>query len=352
MRLILHIGTAKTGTTALQSALDTNGRLLAKHRVIYPSPPPSRMNHNFLTAQLVPMDQMQREFTTGGDQSHDSLVADSAAYWRGLQDQVRRSDAEIAVLSGEYFYGLRPDAVGALQALLAEIWSDISVVAYVRDPAGYYVSSMQQRVKASHEIRTAEKFRLRAKVCLSRYLEAFDGNVTVRSAERAALVDGDVVQDFLASFVPESEKWRSKIDTAQLNESMSAEAMCIMQRLRRHGWPDQNGHFDASSHRVWRLLQEHAEARPQTRAKLRPEIHARFVQGHRPDLEFLDDQFGIRFDGTDALMDVDVGEVAPKGWTSGDLGDVLDVDREDVDRVLFTLLKELATPRKRRSIGR
>ena len=49
------------------------------------------------------------------------------------------------------------------------------------------------------------------------------------------------------------------------NESMSAEAMCILQALRRHEWPEDNDHFFRESDHVQRVLEASATD-PSTRS--------------------------------------------------------------------------------------
>jgi hypothetical protein len=52
MRLILHIGTAKTGTSSLQSALHANSGWLRRRGIYYPAPPDNRDGHHAVARAL------------------------------------------------------------------------------------------------------------------------------------------------------------------------------------------------------------------------------------------------------------------------------------------------------------
>jgi hypothetical protein len=347
-RLILHIGTAKTGTSTLQATFKSQGRALARAGILYPIPKFGKDNHNYLSTLLHEPDKMPREFTSGSHLDHDSLRAKGREFWEDIVRQVRRADVETAVLSGEYFFGLEPSKVETLRSMLGEVFSDTQVVAYVRHPATYYTSMMQQRVKASYEIRPPSAFNMRAKVCLSRYLDAFDGNVSVRSYHREHLVQGCVVRDFVASFLPDGQDLAASIDVVDVNESMSAEATCILQALRRYGWPTSNDVFAPESSHVMQVLDSIRERSPQTRAVLKPNVRRAITDKHGPDLAWLEATFGISFPPA-AGSSSGADEARAEGdWTSGELIELLDVDRAQVEETLYCLVKELACRALRR----
>jgi hypothetical protein len=339
MRLILHIGTAKTGTTTLQTTLKDNAGVLEDAGVLYPDPPQGRTNHNLITTVLGPTARIQREFAALAGRDEDGIRALGRRYWDDLRRQVESSREDVVLLSGEYFYGLREDEAIELEKLVRQLSSDIDVVCYVRNPADYYVSMLQQQVKASHTIRRPSQFKMRAEVCLSRFRDIFDGRVDVRSAQPEALAAGDIVHDFLAAYLPQVDPG-SLVRTRRLNASMSAEAMCIMQLVRRHGWPEEDGVFAPESNLVIDALNGLRETAAQTEPRLRPEIHSRFLRKHRQDLDFLAEQFGVEL-GTADLAD-DAGPEPPPGWDSDHLTELLDVDRDAVERVLYQLVRELA----------
>jgi hypothetical protein len=286
---------------------------------------------------LASTTKVPREYATRGEDL-GAAAARGRSLWSSIERQVRSSNADVAVLSGEYLYALRAPQVEELRALLAGAFSTIEVVCYVRDPAAYYVAMLQQGLKASHTILPPGQFQLRARTRLSRYLEAFDGRVSVRSAQRADLVDGDIVRDFVQHHLPEGAA-SMRASSGEVNPSMSAEAMCIMQDLRRHGWPDDDGRFAAESTLVWRRLNEERTSVPQTAARLRPEIRDALLRAHQRDLDFLAERFGVHLPGHEGTAG---GAGDPAGWLSSDVRDVVAVDPDDVERVRAALLRDLA----------
>ena len=59
VRIILHIGMPKAGSTALQAALAAARRPLGKAGVLYPK---GAFNHNFLVAGIAPVNRLGRVF--------------------------------------------------------------------------------------------------------------------------------------------------------------------------------------------------------------------------------------------------------------------------------------------------
>lgn len=339
MRLVLHIGTPKTGTSTLQRVFDSNRRRLGRHGVIYPKPGFGRRNHNLLTAVLHGPDDMPREFRAGG-RSADELAAMSETCWESIGQQLARSKASTAIISGEYFFNLDEPKLTRLYERVTPLADEIDVVCYVREPAAYYVSRMQQRVKGTAKVAPPGRFRTHIAAALTRHLDLAPGRVVARPFDRSALVDGDIVADFLTTFVPDGAPLVGHLAGVRANESMSAEAMCILQTLQRRGWPETDNRFKPETTNVIETLAAQLSDIPQTPARLRPELEAALIRNLRDDLVFLDERFGIRFD--DIAAPANESDATPPGWMSGELRDVLDVDADAVERTLYMLLKELA----------
>jgi hypothetical protein len=339
MRLILHIGMPKTGTSTLQVALCEHRHRLAHAGILYPTPLGRRRNHNLLTVLLDDPDHLPREFRARGDR-YETVVERAETFWKSVRREVRRSRAELAIMSAEYLFGLPEAAVGQLRSMLDEVFDEVQVACYVRDPASHYVSLMQQLVKASSRVRPPALFHLFIRGRILHYVDAFDGAVTVRSADRSALVGNDIVSDFLTTFVPGGEALVPDVEVVDQNVSMSAEAMCILQALRRYGWPGEDDRFAPESDLALDVLNHMRDEEPQTKPALRPEIRRHILRNHRRHLEFLEREFGISF----PLDGVDVGddEPEPAAVKSTDLREILDVDRGAVERTTFLLVKELA----------
>ena len=339
MKLVLHIGMPKTGTSTLQQALSAQHPVLHEAGILYPIAPGTTTDHNALSCLLLPPERVQREFRSPGRWSPESLLALGNEFWNDIQQQVSRSRATTTVLSSEYLYQYRDEDVQALGALLRPVFDEIEVVAYVRHPAEYYLSMQQQKVKASYAIRAPGDFRARYAICLGRYVQEFDGRVSVRAFEREALDGGSIVQDFASHFLPEFAGASSQLEIGEVNTSMSAEAMCIVQSLRRHAWPDQNDAFTSECQYIVSVLNDIRDETSQSAPRLQPAIDAGLTRRHRAQLNWLRTQFGVEFHH---VADESAHRADDPVWTSTDLLDILDVDRVSVDQTMVMLLKELA----------
>jgi hypothetical protein len=287
--------------------------------------------------------KVPREFATSGDDL-EAAAAKGRSLWAAIEGEVRTSKASVAVLSAEYLFGLRTPQVEELRDLVSGLFSPVEIVCYVRDPADYYLAMVQQALKASHTFVPPGQLLLRARGRLTRFQAAFDGRVSVRSAQRSDLIDGDIVSDFVQRHLPVAAASVTATG-GDLNTSMSAEAMCIMQDLRRHAWPDQDGQFAFESTRIWRLLQEVRDTVPQTPARLRPDIRDAILRAHERDLEFLEAQFAVRLPRADSSGSP---PPVPVGWDATDVREVIVVDPDEVERVRASLLRLLAVrPRAR-----
>jgi hypothetical protein len=145
VKLILHIGTHKTGTTAIQRLLKDNGPALARHGIHYAT---ADLNANVIANAIALGDEdAARAFF-----DREIVAADAAG-------------AHTVVVSAENFYSMatigaalsgrlpddaaaqEPGLVRRLQNLLPDAVSETSVVCYFRRPDLFAESLYNQRVK-------------------------------------------------------------------------------------------------------------------------------------------------------------------------------------------------------------
>lgn len=323
MRLLLHIGMPKTGTSTLQEALHTNRRRLRDVGVRYPDPGSRMHGHALLVTPFFDDEGMPREFRGAPARARHRGVR----LWDRIANDASRGDASTMILSTEYLYGLREDRIESLAALLRSLFDPVEVVCYVREPASYYVSLTQQVVRGSGRIQPPARFRMRTPQCLGRYEAAFDGRVEVRAFQPTSLVAGDIVTDFLATYAPEGRRFADATPRAAVNESLSAEAMCVLQQ--RHLHREGPVVLTRETARLVARLRELEQRIPCTRARLRPEIEAALVHRHRSELAYLHDAHGVVFD--DIADPAPTGTPAPPGWEADDLASILVVEEDRVE---------------------
>ena len=223
-------------------------------------------------------------------------------------------------------------------------------MAYVRSPPDYYVAVMQQVVRASHRIVPPADYRIPIRNCLERHREAFD-ELVVRPFRRDRLVAATSWRTSPPSGSRAGRRSRRAERRPDLNESMSAEAMCILQQFRSWQFHDRNDVFDADTVRVRETdCLRSPKSIPQTRARLRPALAEMVYENHRADIEWLETEFGVELLPPQAELHAGragrpgrSGDAVPVSSSRLDqLVAVLDVDPSSIDATLYALVHELA----------
>ncbi|TNF36709.1 MAG: hypothetical protein EP312_00455 [Gammaproteobacteria bacterium] len=226
--LYLHIGTNKTGTTAIQDYLLRHRESLQAHSILFPLSGCTRMgNHSPLARDL-----------------QESLLQGRPAYkWENLLKEIRASQASRIVLSGEMFYALNKDGFRRLVSDLKACFSDIYVLCYIRRQDDYLRACYTQGVKMGRIGESFSEYRAgiiqRKKLkayryarSLKKWAKAFgEDRVIVRPFEAGQFYRNDVVADFChysqmpAALCPETP-------SKQLNPSPSRKTVQAMRLVR------------------------------------------------------------------------------------------------------------------------
>ncbi|MHB1641207.1 MAG: hypothetical protein ACYDD9_08045 [Acidithiobacillus sp.] len=134
-KLFLHIGTHKTGTTALQNFLMVNKRLLRQHDVLVPDSGcvGPRSGHHNIAWELNDDYRFQRDYGT-----LDDLCA-----------EISESDCHTVVISSEDFEYLypRPEALIAMKRRLNDVGCQVEVIVFFREWGGYITSLYAELLK-------------------------------------------------------------------------------------------------------------------------------------------------------------------------------------------------------------
>ena len=181
--LVLHIGSPKTGTTAIQNYLFKGQERLESAGCRYLRSGRKSIAHNPLARVFA------------GRHPADDLPA--------LQSEISESDARVKILSSEMFF--LPGIAASIGNTLRGLGEEIKVVVYIRRPDAYAEAMYKQRVKngriapdpMAYLTRFGEQLRFRP--ILTEFENAFGKDaICVRPFDRARLDGGNVVQDFWA----------------------------------------------------------------------------------------------------------------------------------------------------------
>lgn len=212
MKLILHIGMGKTGTSSIQTALRTNPAALAEQKVHYlgmwfDAIDPAYLNHFGFRAFLA-LDEQELQKAAVVFAAHMTQVAETTG-------------AETFILSNEGIFGHVHQIKPFLQELAKHV--DLSLVAYIRNPYKWLPSAFTQWGlfhKQHHG--PLQAFRERAATLIGQYaaapawIETYGDALTVRLHDTSI----DVVEDFCTTcgitLVPPEKRALERSEPAEL----------------------------------------------------------------------------------------------------------------------------------------
>lgn len=183
--LVFHIGDPKSGSTAIQEAMQKR----VCHCDTVTIVPQEELNASALAYSLIPR---------RNPENYDS------AFGRKRQ-WAQENDADLGIISAEFFSGVKPKAlVRALEEYLPEHAGTARIVAYVRPHASRLLSGYAQQVKAGAYTGNLGSFiaqalkvpKLRYAGRFERWRTVFGDRFTLRPFVREEMRDGDVVADF------------------------------------------------------------------------------------------------------------------------------------------------------------
>lgn len=225
-RLILHIGTMKTGSTALQHVLSEQRKALRQDGILYPTSQTIEgrdwPKHKALQVALV----------QGGD-----LLTE---VWGNITREIDESGANTVILSNETFSLPGPHNREGLRDLFSG-FSDIETVVFFRRQDQFYESRWNQDVKmvggtCDETVEEFVRFRLTPKRDpLGRWaqlVEEFGAFSTVRAASY-----DDVQQNGLRSVFERLTGIDIRQDPITRNEARPMEAAAAIVHLRKLGLP-------------------------------------------------------------------------------------------------------------------
>lgn len=346
MKVIMHCGQPKTGTTALQVSLWQARESLRRHRVSYPDGQAlPRHTHKSLAPLFLDPEHLSAHLTHRGVRpvGIDVLAARGRRSWDLIRRELDRARPHAVVLSAETFCGLRTvEEAQRLRRLLTSISDDITLVTYVRNPADRYLSALRQHAKSRGQFIPPRPMRLRPFV---ESVEAvLPGAVDVRVYARQALVGADVVADFVAAYL---QPWvpSGVVPTVDRNDSVSTEAAAILIAFRENALPDTVG-FNVAEGRALKDLAFRADAAlPRSRPdRLKPHVREAILRAS-PDLDWLQERYGLELPGVDYPVNATEVDTDIPGFHR--VEDVCDLDRDRQEALSARILGDLVEARLR-----
>lgn len=310
-RLLVHVGSHKAGSTAIQDSLLANRGSDAGFRFLHH---PRFRTHSVLAALYKPFAELDHTIRL---QMPDPAAVERVRlnFWSRIPELF--PDADNAVLSSEYLGGIGAEAVARFRADVEAMgYRHFRILMYVRESTARYASGVQQALKFRNELSRMDPrtlhFDFRQQI--EAWESVFPGQVEVRAFDRAQLDGGCVVADAygrLSDFFGIAAEPARVIDS---NRSISAETLFCLYHIYRHldtaGFSPARVAVQARLYgRIERLVQAALPA--PTRIRLRPAVARMVHERHRPDFDWLAERYGVRFAEPAVLSEAD-GDAPPR----------------------------------------
>lgn len=205
--LILHIGTAKTGTKAIQHFLASNRQLLAAQDVVVPAIDADRINHRWLVFLAQDDDKVDAYTLRAGlGETAEQRRQSRQRLGQQLRERAAATEAARWIISSEHLHSrLDLEALRRLQQLLAPSFARIEILVYLRHPLATAISLWSTKVKNGIVSTALMPPQDCAAICqhstrLRAWQQIFGAeNVRVRLYEPSAFVGGGLIADFCAA---------------------------------------------------------------------------------------------------------------------------------------------------------
>lgn len=350
--LLLHIGSPKAGSSAIQASLaGCSDQLRASSGLLVLPPNPYRrpMPSGFLAACYLPPEQLPRYLASRYRRDPAQFQQDIGCYRKLLADLLLlgvRSHAEPwrarlqylkahllghaappALLSSEFLLRLPSAKIKELREWFTSLGvRRFRILVYVRDPVSAYGSFLQQWLRLSDNLAPYNpwtwKYQIRS------YLEAWQSvfspeEIVVRPFDRDQLAGGSVVADFYDQCSAWFEMPIGGPEVREVNQALSIEALLLIQELLR-AVPESKrleSAWMSNMAKFTRLLRTQANGLPCSPVRLRPSVRRLVREQHAEDFEWLKQHYGTVLGST---ADADRAEPLPNWRVVSRIDDLLE----------------------------
>ncbi|WP_460274214.1 hypothetical protein [Celeribacter sp. ULVN23_4] len=293
MKLIFHIGSHKTGTTSLQDFLSSVSPTLSAAGVAYPRPKADIPMHYALLSGLVPEADLPRIARFSGTEQRRKFRKKRAL--AALRKIVAAGKHDTILLSSEEFF--TPMAEEGLAHLKAELTAigiqSFHFVAYLRQPSAFYRSWLQQTLKASYvpPLMTPPPYER----IFAPYLQVFgDQALQLRLYPEVWPEGDDIIRDFCREVLSMDGLQAQAVAKSQLNQSLSAESIALMQSYRFAFLRSQEDRFTADSRSLGAVLSRLEKEFATTKIRLHETV-AQQIDADAAPLLWLRDTLSFQF---------------------------------------------------------
>lgn len=291
MALFIHIGTGKTGTTSIQSFLRINREKFQSIGLNYPET--KWGEHNLIEAVLLEFDKWHRVFKSMFSENKNELIEMAIRAISDISKSVNTYPTTL--ISGEYFLGFRKENIIDLIERCGCPINEIYIICYVRPPASFWVSGLQQRLKGSTSIDNALLTKYSFREGISEWMKVIpQKNFIIRPFDNAQLIENNVISDFQNIIFSRLEKQFAIVEMPIVeNTAVSAEECILMQELREEFINIKDDAFNRDSSSLLRSIHNNAKEMKLTKMSFHEILTKAIDYTHRENLDWLENEFEV-----------------------------------------------------------
>jgi len=205
VKIYLHIGTEKTGTTSIQSFLADNRDMLRKNKIMY-SKVLGDPNNIRLSVALQDTDKIDDSRIHSGIITEESILDFRKKLRDELREEIDNEKPEILIISSEHLSSRmdREDEIERIKLFLNEFSQDITIVVYLRRQDEFFESLYSTAIKKGHTIdfEFPKEGKERQDFHYDRMLRKWEKvfgmeHMIVRLFSKKKLYNNDVIADFI-----------------------------------------------------------------------------------------------------------------------------------------------------------
>lgn len=248
MKLYLHIGTPKTGTTSIQRFLKTKRAELLANDIFLPETLTFGRSNNhrklpFMVTSIERRPGDYEQYVRQGLVDEEVMKAAKIEYREIFEREIKGNQSfGNCIISSEHTSARLNDIeeLKRLNELLYGCFDEIEIIVYLRRQVDFAVSSYSTSIKTGQkmkQLRSLDAYDNKINYFdkLSKWKQAFpNAKFHVRLFDRKELVEGDVVKDFsgIIGFSPEEE-----YQEISANESLDILGLELLRRVNeRVSW--------------------------------------------------------------------------------------------------------------------
>jgi hypothetical protein len=295
-KCIIHIGMHKTGSTSIQHSLDSYSDDQFLYATLTDTP-----NHSLAMYSLFAADPGRHRLHRAAQRSGRQLAAYLERAEADLQRSIKAAKRRTLIISGEGIIRLDPADVAKLAERFRSQFDRVTIVGYVRPPAGFMSSALQQRIRGgAATFDLARTYRNYHKT-FAKFDDAFGADhVVLWKFDPAAFPGKDVVRDFCARIELPLAPGRA----VRLNESLSRQVVGALYTYNKFAETlGSNRARPAELHRLGNAL----GALSTDKFRLSPKIVQPILEQNKDDIRWMEERLGASLEDPDApLSDRDV----------------------------------------------